>query len=315
VNGIDANGLEVANFNIPENKNRFFLDGKALHPIFPIASGEVVTMEFALPEGPIDTVRVDSRNPFYYFWNLQPDTLENILDMDLTTIRQALPDIEVELEQGGKRQPLPIAAVRSTFQGLSPELAAAQAADPAKGWRLGIPGIDSIVFLQLATPLTPAKGAKLIVKLKFHGTEAPYPNSLSNNFRVAVANNPHGLDDWLALFKNQDRTDWMKDAYLASKANAAGKSPLTGLDLARAHYLKNYTDNCVTRVMVMEERPTPVETYVLARGAYDHPIKERPRERTTPKAFPPLPKDAPKNRLGLAQWSMAPENPLPPAWR
>ncbi|MGA0112270.1 MAG: DUF1553 domain-containing protein, partial [Chthoniobacterales bacterium] len=48
----------------------------------------------------------------------------------------------------------------------------------------------------------------------------------------------------------------------------------------------------------------------LDRGAYDKPLKDRPRERTTPLAFPPLAKDAAKNRLGLAQWSLAPENPL-----
>jgi len=60
----------------------------------------------------------------------------------------------------------------------------------------------------------------------------------------------------------------------------------------------------------MEERATPVQTFVLDRGVYDKPLKNRPRERTTPVAFPPMPKDAPKTRLGLAQWSLAPENPL-----
>ena len=308
--GAGSGGLGVLNFEMPEHQDRFFTERQAIHPIFPVATGEVLTLEFSLPETPVNTVRLDSLNPFYYLWNLQPETTDKVMDMDLAATRQALPDIELELEQGGKRQPLAISAARSTFQGLSPELSAAQAADPANGWKLGIPGIDSAAFLQLATPVTPAKDAKLIVKLKFHGTEAPYANSLSNNFRVATANNPHGLEDWLALFKTKDRMEWMQDTYLASKANAAGKSSLTGLDLARAHYLKNFTDNCVTRVMVMEERSSPLQTYVLARGAYDHPIKERPRERTTPKALPTLPKDAPKNRLGLAQWSVAPENPL-----
>jgi hypothetical protein len=221
-----------------------------------------------------------------------------------------LPDIQVELEQGGKRKPLAVTAIRSTFQGLSPELTAAQAADPANGWKLGIPGMDSSVFLQLAAPVTLAKGAKLILKLKFQGSEATYGSALSNSFRVAIANNPHGLGDWLALFKNKNRLHWMNDTWLAAKANAAGKSPATGLDLARAHYLKNHFDQCATRVMVMEERANPVQTYVLDRGSYDKPLKDRPRERTTPTAFPPLPKDAPKNRLGLAQWSVAPENPL-----
>jgi hypothetical protein len=133
---------------------------------------------------------------------------------------------------------------------------------------------------------------------------------LTNSLALSVANNPHGLEDWLALFKNKDRKYWMNDISLAAKAHAAGKSPVTGLDVARAHYLKNHIDQCVTRVMVMDERATPVQTYVLDRGSYDKPLKNRPRERTAPKAFPAMPKDAPKNRLGLAQWSVAPENPL-----
>jgi hypothetical protein len=317
--------LGTINFDIPELKDRFFSEGNTIYPIFPISSGEEMTLEFglsgnqgkkgrrnspALPDTPINTVRVDSVNPFNYLWNYQSDSVSSVLGMDLATIRQALPDIQVELEQGGKRAPLAVTAIRSTFQGLSPELTAAQAADPANGWKLGVSGIDSSVFLQLAAPVTPAKGAKLILKLKFQGSEATYGSALSNSFRVAIANNPHGLDDWLALFKNKDRQYWMNDTWLAAKANAAGKSPATGLDLARAHYLKNHFDQCATRVMVMEERATPVQTYVLDRGSYDKPLKDRPRERTTPTAFPPLPKDAPKNRLGLAQWSMAPENPL-----
>ena len=327
-----GDGLGTSNFDIPELKDRFFSEGNTIYPIFPISSGEEMTLEFGLPGGPnknarrnnpkpgemelalpntpINTVRVDSLNPFNYLWNYQSDSVSSVLGMDLATIRQALPDIQVELEQGGKRAPLAVTAIRSSFQGLSPELTAAQAADPANGWKLGVPGIDSSVFLQLAAPVTLAKDAKLIVKLKFQGTEATYGSALSNSFRVAIANNPHGLDDWLALFKNKDRQYWMNDTWLAAKANAAGKSPATGLDLARAHFLKNHYDNCATRVMVMEERATPVQTFVLDRGSYDKPLKDRPRERTTPTAFPPLPKDAPKNRLGLAQWSMAPENPL-----
>jgi hypothetical protein len=310
INGFRVGGLASINFDMPEHRERFFSDLNALHPIFPLIPGEEMTLEFRLPETPMNTVRVDSVNPFYYIWNLQADSMDSVPGLDLTTIRQALPDIQLEIEQGGKRELLPVTAIRSTFQGLSPELAAAQSADPANGWRLGIPGIDSAVFLQLAAPVTPAKGAKLIVKLKFNGSEAPYTNALSNSFRAAAANNPHGLEDWLALFKNKDRQYWMNDTYLAAKANPAGKSSATGLDLARAHYLKNHFDNCATRVMVMEERATPVQTYVLDRGSYDKPLKDRPRERTTPVAFPQMPKDAPKNRLGLAQWSMAPENPL-----
>ena len=303
-------GIAASNFDIPENSNRVLKEGTVSHLNFPVPAGETVTLEFGLTESPLNTVRVDSVNPFGFLWNLQPDNIEDVYGMDLTTVRQALPDIELEIDEGGKRRRLPIAAARSTFDRLSPELAAAQAADPANGWKLGAPGIDSTALLQLAEPVTPAKGAKLIVKLKFSGTESPYFGSLTNSLALFVTNNPHGLDDWLALFKNKDRKYWMNDIYLAAKAHAAGKLPVTGLDVARAHYLKNHVDQFATRVMVMEERKDPVQTYVLARGSYDKPIKDRLRERTAPVAFNPMPKDAPKNRLGLAQWSVAPENPL-----
>jgi len=60
---------------------------------------------------------------------------------------------------------------------------------------------------------------------------------------------------------------------------------------------------------VMQERAGTMPTAkVLFRGQYD-----QPREEVKPGTFsvlPPMPKDAPANRLGLAQWLIAPENPL-----
>ena len=47
---------------------------------------------------------------------------------------------------------------------------------------------------------------------------------------------------------------------------------------------------------------------MLARGAYDKP-KEKV-SRGVPAALPPLPPDAPNNRLGLARWIAGPSNPL-----
>lgn len=61
-------------------------------------------------------------------------------------------------------------------------------------------------------------------------------------------------------------------------------------------------------VMVMQELPTPRETFVLERGLYD-----QPGERVTagvPAFLPPLPAGEPHNRLGLARWLVAREHPL-----
>lgn len=66
----------------------------------------------------------------------------------------------------------------------------------------------------------------------------------------------------------------------------------------------------VPKTMVMRERAMPRETYVHMRGAYDHPDMARPVGRAVPKVLGALPADAPKSRLGLAQWLVSAENPL-----
>ena len=60
--------------------------------------------------------------------------------------------------------------------------------------------------------------------------------------------------------------------------------------------------------LVMEEKPEPPTAFILYRGEYD---KRRDQvTAATPDALPPFPADAPRNRLGLAQWLLRPENPL-----
>ncbi|HYT88445.1 MAG TPA: PSD1 and planctomycete cytochrome C domain-containing protein, partial [Gemmataceae bacterium] len=60
--------------------------------------------------------------------------------------------------------------------------------------------------------------------------------------------------------------------------------------------------------MVMEERPQPRDTFVLLRGAYDkYGEKVGPG---VPACLPPLPKEVPNNRLGLAKWLVDRSNPL-----
>jgi hypothetical protein len=61
-------------------------------------------------------------------------------------------------------------------------------------------------------------------------------------------------------------------------------------------------------VMVMQEMPTPRPAHILLRGQYDKPGE--PVERNIPAELPPLPPDAPRNRLGLARWLVDPANPL-----
>jgi hypothetical protein len=66
----------------------------------------------------------------------------------------------------------------------------------------------------------------------------------------------------------------------------------------------------VPRTMVMKELAMPRDTFVLMRGAYDKPDPQRKVARGIPGALGSLPEGAPANRIGLAQWLLAPENPL-----
>ncbi len=71
--------------------------------------------------------------------------------------------------------------------------------------------------------------------------------------------------------------------------------------------LAEYRGDQIPRVMVMSDAQKR-ETKILDRGEY-----LKPREKVafdTPAFLPPLPKDAPRDRLGFARWLMAPEQPL-----
>jgi len=64
----------------------------------------------------------------------------------------------------------------------------------------------------------------------------------------------------------------------------------------------------IPNVMVMEEMGTPRDTFMLIRGSWqDKGEKVAPG---VPGFLPPLPEGAPANRLGLARWLVAPEQPL-----
>jgi hypothetical protein len=83
------------------------------------------------------------------------------------------------------------------------------------------------------------------------------------------------------------------------------KAHAENLSKARAEYEKT-----IPSVMVMEELPTPRPSYLLKRGQYDQPDKSRKLEPGTPSCLPAPSAGTPRNRLGLARWLIAPENPL-----
>ncbi len=65
----------------------------------------------------------------------------------------------------------------------------------------------------------------------------------------------------------------------------------------------------VTRVMIMDTMKEPRPTFILSKGAYDKPTDVKVRA-GTPESLPPMPADAPRDRLGLAQWLVSRDHPL-----
>jgi hypothetical protein len=62
--------------------------------------------------------------------------------------------------------------------------------------------------------------------------------------------------------------------------------------------------------MIMGDLGKMRPTYLLQRGHYDHPKKDEVIKPGVPAFLPPMPKGAPANRLGLAQWLTRPDHPL-----
>ncbi|MDI1311444.1 PSD1 and planctomycete cytochrome C domain-containing protein [Prosthecobacter sp.] len=67
--------------------------------------------------------------------------------------------------------------------------------------------------------------------------------------------------------------------------------------------------NAVTKVMVMDTLPKLRETFVLEKGAYDKASTTQVRF-NVPASLPAMKPDAPRNRLGLAEWIVNRDNPL-----
>ena len=64
----------------------------------------------------------------------------------------------------------------------------------------------------------------------------------------------------------------------------------------------------IEEIMVMKDMASPRPTHILLRGLYDN--KGEVVEPGTPEQLLAFPDSLPSNRLGLAQWLLAPENPL-----
>jgi Protein of unknown function (DUF1553) len=105
--------------------------------------------------------------------------------------------------------------------------------------------------------------------------------------------------------RSKDQNDALRRFYLDNHDAESMKLAREAGEL-RAEAKK--VEDAAPTTLVFKERPEPRLAYVLKRGEYDQ--KGEPVGRDTPAFLPPLPKDAPRNRLGFARWLVAADHPL-----
>lgn len=234
-----------------------------------------------------------------------------------------LTGIEATLSAPGLKQPVKITFTRAEAdyaqKGYDVKLLLDK--DPKNGW--AIDGNDpkkrverNAMFIVDKAVRVPA-GATLTVRLlqqsRFAGHNVGRFRLSSTDAEPALAS----LDGTggppaavLAIMKTptENRTPQQRSE-LEKYYRASVDSPLRDADYALAAAkaeLEKY-ERSVPSVMVMKEGPVR-DAFVLKRGEYDKPGDKVTM--TTPAVLPPMPKNAPPNRLGLAQWIVSPENPL-----
>lgn len=104
----------------------------------------------------------------------------------------------------------------------------------------------------------------------------------------------------------KSENDKLRDYFLTSAAPENFRK--SHAELRRLQKQKADLDKQIPASMVMVEMKQPRQTYFLIRGDYRN--KGEKVEPGVPAVLPPLPNDAPRNRLGFARWLVDPAHPL-----
>ncbi len=119
------------------------------------------------------------------------------------------------------------------------------------------------------------------------------------------------LDTWTALRAEPEKRTAAQTKLLRAHYFAAVDAPSLAL-AARLDRLSAEEEQLRDRgalTLIMEEKKgTEPFAHILRRGEYSQPAEKVGA--ATPEVLPPLPAGAPRNRLGLAQWLVAADNPL-----
>ena len=116
----------------------------------------------------------------------------------------------------------------------------------------------------------------------------------------------HTVLEVAADHRSDDQKGWLRSYFLTQVANPGERQ--LDRDYRTLNRGLDQLNREIPSTMIMSEMDKPRDTFVLKRGDYrNQSDKVSPN---TPAVLPPLPADAPRNRLTLAKWLVDPANPL-----
>jgi hypothetical protein len=228
-----------------------------------------------------------------------------------------LTEIEAMLKPAGETEsrPLKFSTAQATYEQGEHKIAGTFDGKRETGWAVweGKPvDRDHQAVLRFAKPVAAGKGAVLTLVLRH---DSPHVNHNLGRFRISATDTAEAkLDparDTLiaALRTPADKRDKVQNELIAASVKIDDEK-LTKLRGELEGTRKSIADirKGLPRVMIMQDMPKPRKTFALDKGFYNKPMEEV--SAATPAALPAMPEAAAKNRLGLARWLVAPENPL-----
>jgi hypothetical protein len=111
-------------------------------------------------------------------------------------------------------------------------------------------------------------------------------------------------EQWSAEETQKLKEWWLENEYVGAREILDGPKA----EKLRLEAKRKALSDSIPSTLIMADLPQPRQANVMTRGQYDKPGETVSRR--TPEIFPPLPKKETYNRIDLAQWLLAPENPL-----
>ncbi len=213
------------------------------------------------------------------------------------------------------RDRVPIADAQATFEQGAHKINASLDDDPRSGWAVWegrIVDRHHAAMFKLQEPMSLLPEEQLVVVMK-HDSENARHNI--GYFRLTTSADPMAtLDDIDPSFE----TVLVKESSVRSKEENAllhSRHRQSDAEYTRIEQTirtlegqRKSLESGIPKVMVMTDRPTPRETFLLTRGLYNQPANLVSAD--VPKSLPPIESDAPRDRLAMARWLVSDQQPL-----